>query len=298
METSPFDATEENMTEETQRPRLMAVLAHPDDESFGMGGTLALYASRGVEVTLVCATRGEAGQVDPQYLEGFDSIAARREDELRCAATHLGLAKVHFIEYRDSGMPGSPDNDHPEALVNAPLEETAAQVACYIRTHKPDVVLTFDPYGGYMHPDHIAIHHATVRAFELAASKERLDLGTPHQAAKLYYHIIPRGFLKLAVPLLRLFGRNPAAYGRNGDINLVELMEKGSFPIHARIDTRPVQAESEAATACHASQLSGGAPVRGPIAWIMRLTRQRDTFMRAYPPAPEGLRVTDLFADE
>ena len=83
---------------------LLAVLAHPDDESFGMGGTLAYYASKGVDVYLVCATRGEVGDVDPKYLEGFHSIAERREAELRCAAGILDLAGVTFLNYRDSGM--------------------------------------------------------------------------------------------------------------------------------------------------------------------------------------------------
>ncbi|MCX6037158.1 MAG: PIG-L family deacetylase, partial [Chloroflexi bacterium] len=111
---------------------LLAVLAHPDDESFGMGGTLALYASRGVDVHLVCATRGEVGGVAPQLLEGFESIAKLRESELRCAAGVLGLTSVHFLGYRDSGMPGSLDNTHPQALAAQPLDEVAAKVVRYI----------------------------------------------------------------------------------------------------------------------------------------------------------------------
>ena len=119
------------------KPILLAVLAHPDDESFGMGGTLALYARRGVEVHLICATRGEVGQMDEDCLEGFDSIAERRVSELRCAAGILGLTGVHFLDYRDSGMPGTPDNEHPQALVMAPIEQVAGEVAHYIRDLKP-----------------------------------------------------------------------------------------------------------------------------------------------------------------
>jgi N-acetyl-1-D-myo-inositol-2-amino-2-deoxy-alpha-D-glucopyranoside deacetylase len=106
-----------------KKSTLLAVLAHPDDESFGMGGTLALYAARGVEVHLVCATRGEVGEVSPELMKGFSSIAERREAELRCAAGVLGLAGVHFLDYRDSGMPGSEDNTHPQALAAQPLED-------------------------------------------------------------------------------------------------------------------------------------------------------------------------------
>ena len=107
------------------KPTLLAVLAHPDDESFGMGGTLALYAARGVDVHLICATRGEVGEVSPELLAGFGSVAELRESELRCAAGHLGLKGVHFLEYRDSGMEGSPDNKHPQALAAQPLEAVA-----------------------------------------------------------------------------------------------------------------------------------------------------------------------------
>src|SRR5512139_368973 len=147
---------------------ILAVLAHPDDESFGMGGTLAHYARSGCDVYLVCATRGEAGEMDPEHLDGFESIAEKRESELRCAAENLGLKEVFFLPYRDSGMPGSPDNLHPRAQINAPLEEVAGRVVKFIRELKPDVVLTFDPIGGYRHPDHIHIHNATVLAFEKA----------------------------------------------------------------------------------------------------------------------------------
>ena len=156
----------------TETKTILAVLAHPDDESFGMGGTLALYASRGVQVHLVCATRGEVGEVSPNLLKGFESIAKLRESELRCAAGVLGLSGVHFLDYRDSGMPGSPDNSHPQALAAQPLDTVAAQVVWYIRTLKPQVVLTFDPIGGYRHPDHIAIQRATVRAFEQAGNPD------------------------------------------------------------------------------------------------------------------------------
>jgi hypothetical protein len=112
---------------------LLAVLAHPDDESFGLGGTLALYARRGHRVILLCATRGEAGTVDPEYLRGFSSIAELRESELRCAAQHLGLDAVHFLGYRDSGMQGQLENSHPDAQVAHPVEEVAVKVVAHIR---------------------------------------------------------------------------------------------------------------------------------------------------------------------
>jgi LmbE family N-acetylglucosaminyl deacetylase len=274
---------------------LLAVLAHPDDETFGTGGTLALYAGRGVEVHLVCATRGEAGDMDADCLDGFDTVAERRVSELRCAAGILGLSGVYFLNYRDSGMPGSAENQRPEALINAPLDEVAGHIVHYMRVLKPQVVITFDPIGGYKHPEHIAIHRATVEAFRLAGDPSYPGpSGLPaYQPQKLYYHIFPKGMLRWAVRILPLFGRDPRRFGRNGDIDLVDLVEAGDFPAHARLDCRSVQDKREAASACHASQLSG--PPSGIMSRFMRLFGGKEMYMRAYPAVEGRLKETDLF---
>jgi Uncharacterized proteins, LmbE homologs len=278
------------MTKQT----ILAVLAHPDDESFGMGGTLALYASRGVDV--VCATRGEVGEVTPEMLKGFNSIAELRESELRCAAGFLGLKGVFFLDYRDSGMPGSPDNQHPQALAAQPLDEVAANVVCYIRQLQPQVVLTFDPIGGYRHPDHIAIQRATALAFERSADPGFApQSGPPWQPQRLYFHKMPNGLLKFAVKVLPLVGRDPHKFGSNGDIDLVPIAE-ASFPTHARIDIRSVLKKKENAGACHASQ-GGGRMGGGVVSLLMRMFSGSETFMRAYPPFGKGEKIAqDLFA--
>jgi N-acetyl-1-D-myo-inositol-2-amino-2-deoxy-alpha-D-glucopyranoside deacetylase len=276
---------------------LLAVLAHPDDETFGTGGTLAYYASQGVEVHLVCATRGEVGDVEEKYLTGFDSIAARRENELRCAAEKLGLKEVHFLGYRDSGMPGSPDNQHPLALAAQPLDKVAAQVVHYFRLVKPQVVITFDPIGGYRHPDHIAIHNATVRAFEggeeLVKAYPNLD-GLPFfQPRKLYFQTIPHTIMRIGVTLLRLVGQDPRHIGKNHDIDLVSIAEV-SFPIHAVINYRMVSKIRDEASLCHASQ--GGAQMnRSVLNWVRRTFTSTETYMRAYPPPVNGHKEKDLF---
>jgi LmbE family N-acetylglucosaminyl deacetylase len=274
---------------------LLAVLAHPDDESFGMGGTLALYASRGVAVHLACATRGEVGTLDADCLDGFNSVADRRESELRCAAGILGLAGVHFLGYRDSGMPGSPDNQHPNALAAQPIEEVAAIVAHLIRQLQPQVVLTFDPIGGYKHPDHIAIHRATVRAFDLAGDPNSKDELPPYKPQKLYFHVMPKGLFRFAVAVLPIFGRDPHKFGRNGDIDLVATVRDGDFPTHAVIDFRRVADKKGAAAACHESQLGGGMPRRGWMSWMFRWAGGEEHFMRAYPPVEGRRRERDLF---
>jgi N-acetyl-1-D-myo-inositol-2-amino-2-deoxy-alpha-D-glucopyranoside deacetylase len=281
-------------TPESEPKTLLAVLAHPDDESFGMGGTLAMYARQGVNVHLVCATRGEAGNVSPEFLQGFESVAELREHELRCAAGKLGLAGVHFLDYRDSGMPGSADNAHPQALIQAPMEEIAGKIVGIMRQLRPQVVVTFDPIGGYRHPDHIAIHKATVAAFHAAGNVEWfMDQGDVYQPEKLYYHTIPRRMLKWAVRLIPLFGKDPRRWGQNGDIDLYSIA-KEEFPVHARIKYRPVKFMKESASACHASQ-GGMLPSRGLMRWLIGLNSGVDEFMRAYPQTENGVVERDLF---
>ena len=278
------------------RPVILSVLAHPDDESFGMGGTLALYAQKGSNVYLICATRGEVGDVDPKLLEGFSSIAELREGELRCAAGHLGLKDVFFLDYRDSGMPGSPDNKHPNAQVAHPVDEVAGKVVKYIRELKPDIVLTFDPIGGYRHPDHIQIHNATVLAFEKAADPTfHPEAGSPFQPGKLYFHTFPRGVLKLVVRLMPLVGKNPRKFGRNGDIDMQSIAEV-NFPTHAKIDISPAQGLKAAASACHASQ--GGVGMRtGVMGLFIRLFGEHEEYMQAYPPVQPDWKVKNDLAE-
>jgi LmbE family N-acetylglucosaminyl deacetylase len=276
---------------------LMAVLAHPDDETFGMGGTLALYAQRGVDVHLVCATRGEVGEIDPEYKETIKSAACLRTQELRCAAEVLGINQLHFLNYRDSGMPGAEANHHPKALAAQPVEKVAAEVADLIREVQPDVVLTFDPIGGYRHPDHIAIQRATVQAFEIAGEESFQDPeGLPsYQPERLYFHIMDRTFLKIMVWVLRLTGRDPHRWGRNEDIDLLALTDV-NFPTHAKIDYRPVKDLRKKAAACHASQGGGqmNKGLRGFLTWLFG--GHHETFMQAYPEPEEGQRVKrDLF---
>jgi LmbE family N-acetylglucosaminyl deacetylase len=281
----------------TDKPVLLAVLAHPDDESFGMGGTLAYYASRGVEVHLVCATRGEVGEADEKHMKGFSSVGEMREAELRCAAGILGLAGVHFLDYRDSGMPNTPDNRHPRALAAQPLDEVAAKVIRYIRELQPQVVITFDPIGGYRHPDHIAIHKASVCAFEQAANPgfTPVDPGF-YQPRKLYFHIFPHRMLRFAIRFLPLVGKDLHKWGRNGDIDLTELAVE-DFPIHAVIDYRPVAEKKARAAACHASQ-GGTEMASGITALVMRMFSSRENYMRAYPPfRRDEKKEKDLFAN-
>ncbi|MCC6260356.1 MAG: PIG-L family deacetylase, partial [Anaerolineales bacterium] len=240
--------------------KILAVLAHPDDETFGLGGTIASYHQKGVETYYVCATRGEVGAADEEYMRGFKDTAEMRTAELMRAAKILGLKEVFFLGYRDSGMPGSEENKHPNAQINHPLDEVAGKVVKYIREIKPDIVITFDPIGGYKHPDHIHIHKATVLAFEKSDDASfHPEAGAPFKPKALYYQVFPKALLKIAVRLLPIFGKDPTKFGRNQDINLKELVEV-DFPIHAHLNVRSVSAIKEKASAQHASQ--GGQQMR------------------------------------
>jgi len=276
--------------------RMLAVLAHPDDESFGPGGTLALYARKGVETYLACATRGEAGDVPDELISEELDFARHRENELHCAAGVLGLTRVHMLDYRDSGMPGSPDNTHPRALAAAPVEEVAGKIAILIRKIRPQVVITFDPIGGYHHPDHIAVHKATVMAYTLASDSDFPGENLPpHRVQKLYYHTFPRRWLRTMVRIMPLLGKDPTKWGRNGDIDMTAIAAQ-NFPITTRINISSVKEIKENASACHRSQLEGGSPSRSLLSKLIATLNPHEDFMRA-EPAANGIKMEkDLFA--
>jgi LmbE family N-acetylglucosaminyl deacetylase len=162
--------------------RLLAVLAHPDDESLGFGGTLARYTDEGIETYLVTATRGEAGRFGALGKSGDPAEVARvRESELRSASAVLGIREVSILGYRDGGVDGVPSGI------------AIRDIVALIRRIQPDVVVTFGPDGAYGHPDHIAISQFTAAATLCAADSEyRLEHGSPaalhppHRIPKLY----------------------------------------------------------------------------------------------------------------
>ncbi len=244
------------------KPRtLLAVYPHPDDESFGNGGTLARYVGQGVAVHYACATRGECGTVAPALLDGYADVAALRTAEQECAARALGLAAVHFLGHRDSGMQGTADNDHPAALVQAPLERVAGQLTALIRALRPQVILTFNSYGGYGHPDHIYLHYAARAAFAAAPDParypEQIAAGqAPWQPSKLYYPTFGTRFIRNAIGALRLLGRDPRRFGQNNDIDAVRIIEE-TTPITTTIDCGDWVEPNIRSKLCHRSQLSG-----------------------------------------
>ena len=271
--------------------------AHPDDESFGIGSTLAQYAASGVKAYYVCSTGGEIGTVDPRHLKEHDTIEQLRTVELKCAAEVLGLTGVFYLGYRDSGMQDSADNKHPDSLAMAPIEEITSRAVKIIREIKPDVVITHDA-GGYWHPDHLATHKATVKAFYAAGDPAQYpEAGPAFQPGKLYFGVRPRKLMRMMIRLMPLFGQDPHHFGRNGDVDLTKTTNV-DHPIHAviRLKKQAIEIRSRA-IACHASQSSGrGRPGLFRILEIIEKIRgPRDNFMREYPPPIHQHREKDLF---
>lgn len=281
---------------QSQKRRMVVVLAHPDDETFGMGGSLAFYADMGVDITLICTTHGEAGDVEPRYLEGYESIAALRSAELKCAASKLGIKEVFQLDYHDSGMTGSPTNEYPDALINSPLDSIACEIAAHLRRIRPQVVITHDPVGNYFHPDHIATHEATVMAFFLAGNENFMcaDELPPFQPDYLYFYTFARKRLKWLLWLMPLLGMDPKRYGRNKDIDLERIL-KMEIPVHVEVDYKDAERARERASRCHASQ--GGDRRSWTLFGRVRswLSASKDAYMQAVPQSSNGLVRNDLF---
>lgn len=284
------------MSNNGQKRVLLAVFAHPDDESFGPGGTLARYAAEGVEVWLACATDGNAGTVDAAMLEGYASTSQLRAAELCCAAQTLGLAGVDWYGYRDSGMAGTPENEHPDSLYQAPLERVVGQIVGSIRKHRPQVVICDNQFGGYGHPDHIKLHQATMQAIEAAADPACYpDAGAPHRVERVYYPAFGAGYFKFLVKLMPLLGRDPHKFGRNQDIDLVHVLSFET-PAHADIDTMRYLDTKMAASACHKSQTGPGGLFRSMPQFVVRRMMGHEGFTQGYPaPVPGAARSHDLF---
>ena len=283
---------------DNERLSLMAVFAHPDDESFGIGGTLARYGSDpDVRVVLVCATKGEAGEISDPRLASSERLGEVREQELRCACRRLGVEELYFLDYRDSGMAGTPENKDPRALAQADFDEAVGKVVAHIRRERPDVVVTFDENGGYGHPDHIAIHFIAKAAFAAAADpgryKEQSEAGLqPHQASKLYFTAIPRRFFRSVVTKMEELGMEvPSRYlERQDSFGLADDACTTDIDVQDFWDTK------QQAVTCHATQLSADSIFATLPPEIMRELQARECFQLAESSVGEDQDSHDLFA--
>jgi len=274
---------------------LLGVFAHPDDESFGSGGTLARYASEGKAVHVIIATDGIAGSVEEgSKVVPHETLAQVRSTELSDAAVALDVTTIWSLPYRDSGMRGTEANQHPDALIQQPIETLTEEIISYIDRLQPDVILTHDPFGGYGHPDHIRCCEAVTAAFHIVRS--RASRGHNRRVPqKLYYTAFDKRMIKLIVKVMPFFRQDPTKLGRNQDIDLVEI-SRWDTPVHTKVNIEPYLGKKQAASVAHASQYSGGpAFLRFLPAPLRRRFMATEAYTRAYP-APNGTIESDLFA--
>jgi len=266
--------------------KLMAVLAHPDDESLGAGGTLAKYAAEGVETSLVTATRGQRGRFHghppgPNH-PGPETLARIREAELTKAAETLGIRDVSILDHQDGAL----DATDPRTVI--------ADIAGHLRRVRPHVVLTFPPDGSYGHPDHVAISQFTQAAIVAAADLSfTLDppgaTRPPHTVSKLYYMAWPRSIWTAYQEALKKL------------VSIVDGVERQATPwpdwsITTTVDTRQYCETVWQAVSCHQSQVAAYEPLKTLSAAGHEAVWGRQTFYRAFSFVNGGRQLeTDLF---
>ena len=265
----------------TETLRLLAVFAHPDDESMGMGGTLAKYSAEGVETYLVCASRGDRGWFGPEEQNpGLSALGQLRTRELEKAVQELGMQGLCFLDTID----GEVDQANPA--------ETIGKIVSHIRRIKPQVIVTFPPDGNYGHPDHIAIGQFTQAAIVCAADASYQDVEnlSPHRVLKLYYMVDSESFIGLITPFV-------------GDITFpVDDQVRGEvawkeWMITTRIDMANYCHAAWRAIQCHQSQLQslGLLAEMQEDAGVAVLAMQ-GTFYRAFSLVNGGREIEkDLF---
>ncbi len=258
--------------------KLLAIFPHPDDETLGLGSTMARYSEEGVETYLVCATRGERGWFDSEGPDpGFEGVARIREAELKCAAENLGIKEVTFLDTID----GDVDQANPEEIIR--------KIIVQIRRIKPQVVVSFGPDGAYGHPDHIALSQFAAAALVCAADGSYTDGGAPHRVSKFYYMVDSLDIVGAA---------NEAFGGISMEVDGVTRHHIGweDWQITTRLDNTKYMSKVQKAIQCHKSQLPGYGPIGE---WsIDDLSRVFGVghFYRAYSLVNGGRNVeTDLF---
>jgi len=233
---------------------ILFVHAHPDDETVGTGATMAHYAASGAKVTLVTCTLGEEGEIHVPALAQLeaaraDQLGGYRLIELDRACAALGVTDYRFLggagRYRDSGMMGTPANEHPRCFWRADVNEAAGYLVEIMRETRPQVLVTYDPNGFYGHPDHIQSHRVAMRAAELAAAE---GFGP----AKIYWGAIPLSVLKAGFEAFAGSTDNPF-----GDVASVEEMPFGTpdEDVAACIDGSEHHDAKMAAVRAHATQI-------------------------------------------
>ena len=239
--------------------RLLLVHAHPDDETINNGVTMAKYAKDGAQVTLVTCTRGEEGEVLVAELASLasdkdDKLGQHREIELKDAMAHLGIADFRFLgapnkKWRDSGMMGMPQNDRTDVFWQSDLEESANELVRIILETKPQVLITYDEFGGYGHPDHIKAHRVAMRAAEIAETKG-------WKIEKIYWNTMPRSVIQMGIEKMKEVGSDFFGAESADDLPFAKPDELVTSVVHAS----EFVPQKLAAMKAHATQIALDGP--------------------------------------
>jgi mycothiol conjugate amidase Mca len=275
---------------------LMAVHAHPDDEAIGTGGVLARAAAEGIRTVLVTCTGGEVGEINPDTTVGAEELGQVRESELRAACEILGVAHLELLGYRDSGMAGTEDNNHPDCFAQADLDHAAARLVDLVRTYRPSVIVTYDENGFYGHPDHINAHRIAARAYELAGDPEhRSDNGhEPWVPSKLYYTAVSKSAIAEFGARLREAGiEAPLDDGIESDEPSWGTPDELVTTV---VDVSAHVGQKRRALYCHATQM-------GPEVFFAKMPEPlfdqlfgTELFQLVHSRVPAAMPETDLFA--
>ncbi len=274
---------------------LLAIHAHPDDESSKGAGTVARYADEGVRCVLVTATGGEAGDILNPAMdrpEVVADLAAVRLRELEAAVAIIGFHRLVLLGYRDSGMPDTEPNRHPDAFVNQPFDDALARVVAVIREERPQVILGYDEHARYPHPDHLRVHDLGLAAFEAAADGDAFpEAGPPWAPAKLYAPVFSRR---------RLLTLHEAMLANGAESPLADwLQRRGDTPDPDRVTRVHVGATLERAREAllaHRTQVDpDGNWFRVPLD-VVRAAYPYEDFELLRSRVPVGVAEDDLFA--
>ncbi|MGB1250111.1 MAG: PIG-L family deacetylase [Candidatus Promineifilaceae bacterium] len=276
--------------------KLMAIFSHPDDEG-AMGGTLAHYAQQGVEIMLVCATRGEVGEISDPSLATPETLGAVRQQELEAACAAMGIQHLRFLDYRDSGMDGTPENKDPRCLVQADETAVRRQVVGLIRAFKPDIVVTFEPFGWYGHPDHVTMSRWATEAYPLAGDPSAYpEQGEPWQPSRLFHSVIP--FFRFAGMMLEAAAAgyiDPPTFGGDAPDDRQQKTEATVTHIVHVLDQFDV---TQNAMLAHKTQFGEDNMFRKIPREMMQRHSADEHFIQVHPtPAPQlrNERANDLF---
>lgn len=265
-------------------PTLLAVLAHPDDES-GISGTLASAAARGWQVVVVCATRGEAGEIADPALATPENLGAVREAELRAALEVLGVQGLRLLGYCDSGMPGSDLNEQPDSLHCADPGTVIDQIAELMDDFRPRIVITFEPSGIYGHPDHVAVSRYTSAAFQRAL--ESTGGFGEEPAPHLYYFAFPTYWVENIRNRLRQLGLEAGGFD-----DLVQFIDPGiDGQITHTVDVSAYAERKVASLRRHRTQLGPGSPFHHLVKPAMLDLHGTEFFILAHPQPEPGVEM-------